>query len=415
VRVSVPRDREAASRLQEIERSTAALLAYCREHDWSGYDPYDALNSKLFSLLPPLNSRIPRLVLTQALKRSPVNLRPILLVPKTRNPKALALFLAALLKMPEEYRRGVGDVTAMIDGLSELRSPGVDYWAWGYSFPWQTRTLMVPRGTPNLVCTAFVANALLDAYAQLGNPACLEMASGAADYIVRELYRSGADGSAGFSYPLPSFPPHVHNANLIAAALLGRVFRYTGERAFVGPALAAARWSAGRQRQDGSWPYGEGATQQWIDNFHTGYNLGALRELGEYFGTTEFDEPVRRGYEFYRTHFVREDGIAPYFHDGVYPIDIHCVAQTILTLMQFRDRHPENRELAHGVFAWVREHMWDARGFFHYRVLRTVTIRTPYMRWSQAWMLLALATLLQHERQWLNASREREAAEIAGR
>jgi hypothetical protein len=411
--MSVPTDRKRTSRIDDIEQSTAALLAYCRERNWAGYDPYDALNSKLFSLLPPLDSRIPRLVLTQALKRSPLNFRPLLQIPETQNPKALALFLSALVRMPVECRRGKrGEnlLTGLIEGLTELRSPRLDYWAWGYSFPWQTRTQIVPRGTPNLVCTAFVANALLDGYAELGEPAWLEMAFSSADYIVSELYRSGPNGAAGFSYPLPSFPPHVHNANLIAAALLGRVFRHTGDRALIGPALAAARWSASRQRDDGSWPYGEGDTQQWIDNFHTGYNLGALREIGQYFRTTEFDESVRRGYEFYRAHFVREDGIAPYFHDRVYPIDIHCVAQTILTLLQFGDRHAENLDLAYRVFAWARENMWDATGFFHYRVLRAATIRIPYMRWSQAWMLLALSTLLQHERRTLTCPRELEAA-----
>jgi len=40
------------------------------------------------------------------------------------------------------------------------------------------------------------------------------------------------------------------------------------------------------------------------------------------------------------------------------------------------------------------DHMWDDRGFFYYRVLRLCTIRTSYMRWSQAWMLLALSTML---------------------
>jgi len=44
------------------------------------------------------------------------------------------------------------------------------------------------------------------------------------------------------------------------------------------------------------------------------------------------------------------------------------------------------------------KHMWDERGFFYYRVLRLCTIRTSYMRWSQAWMLLALSTLLNEAR-----------------
>jgi hypothetical protein len=44
------------------------------------------------------------------------------------------------------------------------------------------------------------------------------------------------------------------------------------------------------------------------------------------------------------------------------------------------------------------EHMWDDRGFFYYRVLRVTTIRTPYMRWSQAWMFLALLVLAESSR-----------------
>ena len=79
--------------------ATLKLLAYCRENDWAGYDPYDALNSKIFKVLPFLNARLPRLALTQTLKRCPFNLRPLLLVPKTQNPKGLALLLTACLKL----------------------------------------------------------------------------------------------------------------------------------------------------------------------------------------------------------------------------------------------------------------------------------------------------------------------------
>src|ERR1035437_9493214 len=78
-----------------LEAVLLKLLAYCRTNDWAGYDPYDALNSRVFAALPFLNSRLPRLVLTQALKRTPINLRRLLLVPKPQNPKALALFLSA--------------------------------------------------------------------------------------------------------------------------------------------------------------------------------------------------------------------------------------------------------------------------------------------------------------------------------
>ena len=95
-----------------------------------------------------------------------------------------------------------------------------------------------------------------------------------------------------------------------------------------------------------------------------------------------------------RTHFFREDGAARYFHNRTYPVDIHSVAQSIITLLTLRDLDPSNVRLAHSVFRWAMNHMWDDRGFFYYRVLRYCTIRTSYMRWSQAWMLLAISTLL---------------------
>jgi len=74
------------------------LLAYCRANNWAGYDPYDALNSSVLHRLPALDTRIVRLLLTQALKRSPVNFRPLLGVLKTQNPKGIALCLSALVQ-----------------------------------------------------------------------------------------------------------------------------------------------------------------------------------------------------------------------------------------------------------------------------------------------------------------------------
>ncbi len=135
----------------------------------------------------------------------------------------------------------------------------------------------------------------------------------------------------------------------------------------VGPALQVARYSASRQRDDGSWYYGELASQQWIDNFHTGYNLTSLRAIGRNLGTSEFEPHVRRGFEFYRNHFFREDGAVRYFHNRTYPIDIHCVAQSLLTLIEFQDLDPSNLDLVRLVYAWAMKHMWDERGFFYYR------------------------------------------------
>jgi hypothetical protein len=370
--------------------ATGKLLDYCQARGWSGYDPYDALNSRILTALPFANRRVPRIALTQALKRTPVNIRPVLFVPKTENAKAIALFLSALVRLSRaepEHGRLCG---TLIERLIALRAHGSPRWCWGYSFPWQTRTVVVPAAAPNLVCTAFAANALLDAYEAEHDPRCLLMAVSAADYVRHELFwRDGA--VSGFAYPTPASRVQVHNANFLGAALLCRVAGITGDSRLVGPALEVARWSASKQRADGSWDYGSESTQRWVDNFHTGYNLCALHAIGRHLGTAEFSACVRRGLEFYRSHFFRADGAPRYFHDRDYPVDIHCVAQSVITLLDLKDLDAENERLAEGTLRWAMARMWDERGFFYYRVLRFGTIRTSYMRWSQAWMLLALA------------------------
>jgi len=372
----------------------ARLLAYCQANDWAGYDPYDALNSRWFSSLPFLNFRLSRLALTQALKRSPVNFRPLLRVPPTQNPKGLALVLAALLKLRKlALLSDESLLQELIARIVASRSPDTRYWSWGYSFPWQTRTILVPRGAPNLVCTIFVANALLDAFEALGDTKLLELAVSSGDYLVNELYYTEGAEVASFSYPLPTSKAKVHNANFLAAALLSRLYLHTRNERLGQIALQSASYSASRQRDDGSWQYGELANQGWVDNFHTGYNLTSLRAITQNLCTSEFQPHIRRGFEFYRNHFFREDGAVRYFHNRTYPIDIHCVAQSLLTLIEFQDLDGTNCELAKLVYAWTMKHMWDERGFFYYRVLRMITIHISYMRWSQCWMLLALTRL----------------------
>jgi hypothetical protein len=376
-----------------LDDTISRLEAYCREREWAGFDPYDALNSSLFARTPFAKSRIARLALTQLLKRSPVSLRPLLRIRPHQNPKALGLFLSFYARRARGGDEMAGrHARTVAHRLLELRSPGVPHWCWGYSFPWQMRTRLVPRFAPNLVCTTFAADGLLDAYeAGLGSE-YLAPAAGAGEYLARELHWEDGDRAA-FAYPLPDITVPIHNANFLGAALLCRLARVTGDSQFVEQALRAARYSVSKQRDDGSWAYGDGPTQQWVDSFHTGFNLCALRSIAASLPTGEFDTALRKGYDFYRQHFFTPRGEAKYFHNRTYPIDIHSVAQSLITLRTFRDLDAEADSLAASVLAWAMAHMWDPRGFFYYRVLRGLTIRTPYMRWSQAWMLVGLHTM----------------------
>ena len=171
----------------------------------------------------------------------------------------------------------------------------------------------------------FVADALLDAYKERGDKKCLNMATSAAEYILDQLYWTSGNSVACFSYPLPFARNRVHNANFLGAAVLCRVYRLTGKEKFLGPAMKVARYSATKQRADGSWDYGESGAQGWVDNFHTGYNLCALNSISKSTGTSEFDSIIRDGYQFYIRHFFTDDGVPKYYHNRTYPIDIHSV------------------------------------------------------------------------------------------
>ena len=252
----------------------------------------------------------------------------------------------------------------------------------------------MPTGAPNLVCTSYAAGALLDDYEQRQHPQSLATAISAAEYILDKLYWVGGDSACGFSYPQPGVESGRTTQSARGSLALPRLQTHRREEV---PCSRheSCPLSAAKQQADGSWEYGDASSQRWIDNFHTGYKLGSLQQIDDCLETNEFESRIQRGFEFYKSHFIREDGAARYFHDKTFPIDIHCVAQSIITLLEFKHLDPGSVSLAHSVFEWAMKHMWDERGFFYYRVLRFGTIRTSYMRWSQAWMLLALCTMLR--------------------
>ena len=388
-----------------IKETIIRLIHYCRANQWAGYDPYDGLNSRLFDQTPLFDSKIFRLIMIQFLKRCPFNLRPFLLVPKKQNPKAIALFLMSFLKLSKlGLLEHESLIEMVIERLIALRSPNTPYWCWGYSFPWQGRIVLASRGAANLVCTVFVANALLDLYESQSyasseavlqqtafDGSVLPIASNAAEYILNELYWEDVNGDAGFCYPVPTFKTRVHNANFLAAALFSRIYKHSGEKKYLEPALKAARYSAGKQLPDGSWYYGEHEVQQWIDNFHTGYNLGALKTICTSLNTDEFEPYIRRGFDFYINNFFTSDNLPKYFNNRIYPIDIHAVAQSIITLVEFKDYNENAMDMATKICLWTIENMQDKKGYFYYQKKKYYTNKISYMRWSQAWMLYALA------------------------
>jgi hypothetical protein len=178
---------------------------------------------------------------------------------------------------------------------------------------------------------------------------------------------------------------------LLGAALLTRLSAYAQADDFAHAALAATRYSLSYQRADGSWPYGEACNQKWIDSFHTGYNLLALLRVRGLATPPDLSDAISRGYRYYLDNFFEKDGRAKYFHDRIFPIDTHSIAQALITLTELEQYDQRSRVVADAVLKWALENMRDPEGWFYYQKWGTWTNRICYMRWCQAWMLLALA------------------------
>src|SRR3989442_9468469 len=379
----------------DLKTAHKDLWKWCRDQGFAGYDPYDALNSRLFQATPFKRSRAARLAWTQFHKRSPINFRSLVGIPRERNAKAIALFTLAALA---DFRRNPTkeneiEVRELLDDLIWMSLKGFRGACWGYNFDWQSGSVFAPRGTPTIVPTEFAARAFCDAAEVLSRDECLPFARTICDFILNDLNRSEeTSDEVCFSYS-PLDRTRVFNASLLAGETLATVGGLLGEQSLIDWANRAAIYVVRRQQQDGSWTYGADSHQAWSDNFHTAYILTSLSRIMETGSNDQFDTALRRGYEFWSERFFLVNGWPKYFPDRLYPADIHSAASAIVALVELRGRIPGTLMLAEQIANWTIENLRDVRGYFCYQRRRFYKVRIPYMRWSEGWMTYALARL----------------------
>ena len=365
------------------------LFAWCQEHDFAGHDPFDALNSRLFQATLFAQSRNARLIFTQAVKRSPADLRALMRVPAERNAKGIALFTLAQIANHRRVKTAESEagVREFIAGLLAMKVDGYSGACWGYNFDWQSRNFFAPRGTPTIVPTAFAARALIEA-GQDARSVC--------EFIMNDLPRTvNTETEVCFSYA-PNTNTRILNASLLAAEVLASVGHQTAEQQLINLAGRATRYVINNQQPDGSWLYGTDPKQSWIDNFHTAYVLFSLKRISDIsLRKNEFQPALERGYQYWKNTFFLADGWPKYYDHELYPADAHAAASAIVTFLECRALDDDALALAQKVATWTIQNLRDRRGFFYYQRRRFYTVRKPYMRWTQAWMLYALSRLLE--------------------
>lgn len=357
--------------------------------DWRGYDPYDALNSPLAPYLT-LGTAFGRRALTQVVKRSPVNLRPLLRIKPAHNDKALGLVASAYARLAvargddtaaDAVRRWLDRLIsdAVVDGGGR---------AWGYHFDVQTRFFGYAKGTPNTIATSFVAHALLDGLELLGDARFGDAAGGATGFLLEHMLDPEEDAPF-FSY-LPQKRELVHNANLLACSVAVRTAVLLDEP-LDGRVRAAVATSVDAQRTDGSWSYSAGPAGRWVDNFHTGY---VLESLGRCSVLVDGLRPaLERGFDYWERALFQPDGEPKPTPEHRFPVDAHDYAQAIETWLSAVEWRGDALDRARRTADLLVERMLNARGYVNFQRGRFVTNRVPFIRWTTAPAFRALAGL----------------------
>ena len=371
-----------------INEAFMKLFIHCKEQEYKGWDNFDGLNSIFFNRSPLYRSALLRLIWIQFFKRSPVNFRPLTFVPAGYNAKGLALFISGLTHGGQE-----AEAKKLIDVITNMTCPGYSRKCWGYNFDWQARYLFTPAGTPNIVATVFVANALLDYFEATKKAEYLSIAINACEFILDDLVLYENNNELYFAYT-PESKSRVHNINMLAAALLARLYSITQNQIFYEKSRKAMAASVGALNSDFSWWYGDLPCHRFIDNFHTGFNLTALSDWMAYTGESIWEEELRKASDFFFRIFWLDNGCPKYYHDSLYPIDIHCCAQGIITSLKLAKYTKRGLSFANKIANWTLRNMQDADGYFYYQKTKYYTNKIPYMRWSQAWMFYSLSLLL---------------------
>ena len=374
-----------------VEESLNRLQYWVESRQYKAYDPGDGQMSFLRKLT--CGSQTLERVLTATVLRSPFNIRPFLGIKPHTSTKGMGYMAWGYLRRfqvtgnPNHAQKA----RMCLDWLLGHRSYGYTDLCWGNEFTFTTRAGRIPRGEPTIVWSGLIGQAFVDAFDVLGDEQYLEAAKSTCDWILK-LPRERTSKGACLSY-VAFDQVSIHNSNMIGGALLARVGILTGREEAIEVARQAMRYSCERQQPDGAWYYGEAQKYRWIDSFHTGYNLDSLKRYIDCTNDIEFFGAMLRGYEYLKLSFFEADGRTKYMHDRLLPIDIQCAAQAIDTLSFFSGTDPDALDLANQVACWTISHMQAPEGYFYYRDIGWMKIRTPMFHWGQGTTFKALAHL----------------------
>ncbi len=389
-----------ASSIKNVESTFINLHRYLKQNDYKGWEYDDLLASKPVNTLT-FNSLWLKIAAVQVAKRSPINLRPLLRVPKLHSTKAFGFItkgylLHDLYTGDEKYR---ADALQSLEWLLKNACKGYSGYCWGNDFDFASRAGFFPKEIPTIVWTSHIQEAFEMAYQSTGDSRYLDVVHSVADFIVNDLDRIEDKSGFCFAYaPGINFP--IHNSNLLGMAAVLRSYKYSRNAEYLEIAKRSCNWSVTRQNIDGSWYYGDKPMLHWIDNYHTGYNLDCLSTAYEIAGDGFLDEKVIEStYSYWIKNLFDQDMAPRFYNTSSYPRDIQATAQAIETFCKMSVKYPDALAKAVDVFNWASGNMLQKNGSFAYRIYKSGKRNNlEAIHWGQATMLSSMGHILYYSK-----------------
>ncbi|MCB2203155.1 hypothetical protein KQI65_00285 [bacterium] len=388
----------------QVDDALGKLLEYVEAENFEGYDPYDTLKSWLpFQWLGKWGP----VLAIQVQKRNPFNIRPLIGVRKGRNPKAIGLFLRAYSQL---YAK-TGDVRYLelaqehFQWLKSHPSSSYSSYCWGYDFPWASPMKHMAPYIPSTVVTGFVCKGLYEYFLLLGRSNELEvpknelmvgdMIGGAVEFILHHIERTVDESGLCFSYT-PVMRDACYNASLLGAEVIARHLAISGsDPKLLDLVERSVDFVVNKQLDSGCWNYlidiDTGQESRQID-FHQGYVIESIEEIMRLSGLRKpaWEQAVQKGLQYYRNQQFTDEGRSWWRLPTEWPVEIHNQSQGIITFNMF----DEYRDFAHTIADYTIKNMQDRKGYFYYQKFPLYTNKISYMRWSNAWMTVALSSLV---------------------
>ncbi|MBO3798457.1 MAG: hypothetical protein QXI42_07585 [Thermoproteota archaeon] len=381
--------------------SLRMLENYVSRKNYCGWDPYDALSGKRVPKIFARNELL-GMIFLQFNLYFPVNLRPFFRVEEGISNKSLALFARAYLYLYKVL--GCLQHKLRVLTLLDMLKANTETVCNAYYFDFVGHKHKLGPNITDIICITESIKTFSIAYEVFRDKVYLNLALKRLEFLYDNMLVEEGN-RVYFRYTLEEQGKIVFNVSALALEALVEVMRLTENHKFteymeIGKKVV--EFLVSTQRYDGAWPYSyyaETKRYYWQLDYHQGFIIDGLNAFLPYLSgilKSNVSKSLSKGITFYWEKLFNSKEFSYYRYPIKYPVDIHNQAQGIITFSKLYKAHGKKEYLyfAIKVANWTIKNMQDPEGYFYTHKWPFIKCKIPYMRWGQAWMMLALSYLL---------------------